>query len=124
MKPDGERYRICVDFDGVIHSYTSPWEHAEFIPDPPVDGAIEWLREMGRHFEVVIHTTRGRTADGAFAVKRWLHNHGLEWGLAATVTAEKVAALIYLDDRAIRFDGTNFPTRSEVHAARPWNKST
>jgi len=34
----------------------------------------------------------------------------------------KPAALIYLDDRAVRFDGENFPEKSEIHALRPWNK--
>jgi hypothetical protein len=26
------------------------------------------------------------------------------------------------DNRAWRFTGKNFPTRQEIHAARPWNK--
>ena len=34
---------ICVDFDGVIHSYKSGWRGVAVIPDPPVPGAIEWL---------------------------------------------------------------------------------
>ena len=34
---------LCVDFDGVIHSYTSGWEGIDMIPDPPVEGAIKWL---------------------------------------------------------------------------------
>ena len=36
---------ICVDFDGVIHSYTSGWKGIDVIPDDPVPGAIEWLEE-------------------------------------------------------------------------------
>ena len=32
-------YSIAVDFDGVIHSYTSKWVAADVIPDPPVSGA-------------------------------------------------------------------------------------
>jgi hypothetical protein len=53
-KPVGERYTVAVDFDGVIHSYASPWVNAETIPDPPVDGAIAWLNEIADDFEVVI----------------------------------------------------------------------
>lgn len=123
-KPAGERYTVAVDFDGVIHSYTSPWVNAETIPDPPVLGAIPWLHAMVRHFEVVIFTTRGKTEEGRSAVLRWIAEHGGQ-GLrrAVQVTAEKPAALIYLDDRAYRFEGPgSFPTREEIHAAKPWNK--
>ena len=35
---------ILLDFDGVIHSYTSGWKGAGVIPDPPVPGAIDFLR--------------------------------------------------------------------------------
>jgi len=34
---------LCVDFDGVIHSYTSKWVDEATIPDPPVPGALRWL---------------------------------------------------------------------------------
>ena len=36
---------ICLDFDGVIHSYTSGWKGAAVIPDPPVPGALEFIVE-------------------------------------------------------------------------------
>lgn len=34
---------------------------------------------------------------------------------------KKPPTLVYLDDRAIRFEGT-FPTAQDIHNARPWNK--
>lgn len=123
MKPPGERYTIAVDFDGVLHSYTSPWVQAEVIPDPPVPGAIDWLREISEDLRVVIHTTRGKTPSGRAAVQDWLVAHGWEGGAAVEVTAEKPPALVYLDDRAVRFNGKNFPTAEEVHRALPWNKA-
>ena len=49
-----ERPSICVDFDGVIHNYTTKFEHPTIIPDPPVEGAIEWLSEVVQHFEVYV----------------------------------------------------------------------
>ena len=37
---------VCLDFDGVIHSYSSGWKGPREIPDPPVPGAIRWIREF------------------------------------------------------------------------------
>lgn len=113
-------YTVAVDFDGVIHSYTTPWIDHETTPDPPVPGAIEWLNGIVDHFTLVIHTTRGATAGGREAVLRYLREAGYK-GPTPEVTNQKVPALVYIDDRGWRFEGT-FPTRHEIHAARPWNK--
>lgn len=116
------RYTLAVDFDGVVHMYTTPFQGEDVIPDPPVPGAIEALNRLSRSFTIVIHTTRGRTEQGAAAVRRYLHEHGYRLAFETTVTAQKVPALLYIDDRGYRFDGTNWPTAHEVHAMRPWNK--
>ena len=122
-KPAGERYTVAVDFDGVLHSYTSPWVDAHTIPDPPVEGALAWLMTMARDFDVVIFTTRGKTSAGRDAVFRWLDAHGFDTALISAVTADKPPALIYLDDRAYRFEGPGtFPTAEQIHRAKPWNK--
>lgn len=47
---------ICIDFDGVLHSYTSGWQGEDVASDPPVPGAIEWLREMIRN--LIIYLTK------------------------------------------------------------------
>lgn len=122
MKPKEERYTIAVDFDGVLHSYTSPWVDAETIPDPPVSGAIDWLNDITHDLDVVIFTTRGKTEAGRLAVRSWLEDRGYN-GPRLTVTAEKPPALAYLDDRAYRFEGPGtFPSAEQVHRAKPWNK--
>lgn len=126
-----QRYTIAVDFDGVIHRYDTPWVNAHTIPDEPVAGAIEWLIAMVQKFDVVIFSTRCKTWRGRRAVRRWLRRHaGTCWneglgvpGLEVVkLTAVKPPALIYLDDRAVRFEGT-FPTAEQVHRLRPWHKS-
>lgn len=124
VKPPGERYTIAVDFDGVLHSYTTPWVSAELIPDPPVRGAIEWLNQMRRHFDIVIHTTRARDSSACRAVRTWLTANGyLGDPEALHITDRKVPALVYIDDRAWRFEGPgSFPREQDVHLAIPWNK--
>ncbi len=119
-----KRYTIAVDFDGVLHSYQSPWVAAHVIPDPPVEGAMAWLATIAQDFDVVIHTTRGRTWRGRRAVRRWLNDrYAFSWQHRKwRVTDRKVPALLYVDDRGWRFTGSRFPTKDDIHAARPWNK--
>lgn len=119
-----KKYTICVDFDGVIHSYISQFD-PDNIPDPPVEGAIEFLTDMWEEFNVVIHTTRAELGTNRRMIRDWLKKWGLHRDIAEfiTITDKKQAALIYLDDRAIRFKGPgSFPTVRAIHQAKPWNK--
>lgn len=129
------RYTIAVDFDGVLHRYDSPWVKPHIIPDGPVEGAMAWLHKMIRDFDIVIHSTRARTWRGRRAMRRWLLKHCSYEPVPLEVrehvncdldlvkfSYKKPAALIYVDDRAYRFDGKNWPTKEEIHRARPWNK--
>lgn len=115
-----KRYTVYVDFDGVIHSYTSGWKGAEVIPDPPVPGAITWLNETVKHFEVVIFSTRADQPGANDAIGRWLNEHGFVGQV--TISSKKGPGLIYIDDRAYRFDGHNWPKPHEIHSAHPWWK--
>lgn len=49
---------LCLDFDGVIHSYTSGWKAADVILDKPVLGSFSALRDYAEHFTVCIHSSR------------------------------------------------------------------
>lgn len=125
------RYTVAVDFDGVLHQYISPWVDAATITDPPVPGAIEWLHRMIQDFDVAVLSTRNHQRGGIHAMRAWLKQHadaiwyespGYRGVEEVTFPKEKPPALIYLDDRAIRFTGDNWPTKQEVHGAYPWNK--
>jgi len=63
---------LCVDFDGVLHSYASGWKGARNIPDPPVDGAMEFLDEAQEYFQVNVYSSRSRQFGGKRAMKKWL----------------------------------------------------
>ena len=117
---------LCVDFDGVIHGYTSGWKGPDVIPDPPVPGAINWLDEMLHlGWDVQIYSSRSRQGGGIAAMKSWLIAHAergfdperLGW------PTQKPAAYLTIDDRAICFQGS-FPSTEELEAFTPWNKRT
>jgi len=69
---------VAVDFDSVIHSYSSGWQGAKVIPDPPVPGAIDWLLQLTERADVVILSSRARTWGGRRAMRRWLREHVAE----------------------------------------------
>lgn len=123
---------LCLDFDGVLHSYTSGWKGASVVPDPPVPGAIAFLREAVKHFEVHIFSSRSNQDGGVYAMRDWLGKHIIAdepdiimqdppWFAAIKWPLEKPAAMITLDDRAITFTGT-WPSMDELLTFRPWNK--
>lgn len=113
--------RIVVDFDGVLHSYIAGWKGADVIPDEPTPGAQAFVRTMlDAGWDVVIVSTRAREPDGRRAIVTWLAAHDFP---ALDVQHEKPPALVYLDDRAMRFDG-EWPTVAQVDvAAKPWNRA-
>jgi hypothetical protein len=116
---------LAVDFDGVLHAYTTPWEATHVIPDTPVvddetgESAIAWLLRMTESFQVVVHTARAADASGELAIRLWLADNGYD-GPPLRVTAVKPPALAYVDDRGWRFEG-RFPTEDEIRAVRQWN---
>lgn len=122
---------ITLDFDGVIHSYSSGWKGAANIPDPPVEGAMLWIERAVEKVRVCIFSSRSHQAGGIDAMRGWLHMHlALEledYARAKMVLdqiewpTEKPPALVTIDDRAITFDGT-WPTIESLLNFKPWNK--
>lgn len=119
---------IAVDFDGVLHSYTSGWTGQLDIADPPVPGAFAWLTRVVAHYEVVIYSARLNPRGtplpvviGAF--RAWFRRHGLPEEtlekLHFWTEIGKPMALVYVDDRGYRFEG-HFPEPSEIRAMVPW----
>lgn len=121
---------LCLDFDGVIHSYISPWTTAAEIPDPPVEGAIAFLVGALKEYEVMIFSSRSHQPGGISAMRRWLREHGAgAWyetpdgpGLEdISFPTVKPPAFLTIDDRCIRFTG-DWPSMEEIKAFKPWNK--
>lgn len=114
------RQTVVFDFDGVIHSYTSGWKGETVIPDPPVPGiakAISDIRRAG--YDVVVVSTRCATLEGLAAVSMYLYEHGIK---VDAVKKEKPPAIVYIDDRAICFDGNPGNLLEQIVKFKPWNK--
>lgn len=111
---------VVFDFDGVIHSYTSGWIGPACIPDPPVPGIKEAIAEIrAAGYEVVVVSTRCATTEGHGAVRAWLIDHEID---VDAVKMEKPPAIVYIDDRAICFDGKPESLLGKIQTFKPWNK--
>ena len=122
---------LCLDFDGVIHSYKSGWLGALNIPDYPVPGALDFMsKRLVDGWDVVIHSSRARHWGGVFVMRAWLKHHAgdLWYDTPAGSGLENVrfvhwkpSALVTIDDRAICFTGT-WPSEMDLRGFKPWNK--
>lgn len=139
---------ICLDFDGVVNSYSSGWTGAGSIPDLPVDGAIEAILEYMKTFTVCIHSSRFNRTNFLHeievahfesprrTVRDWLVINGVPLGQIALngdmlmdnppdnmilLCRTKPPAFVTIDDRAIMFTG-EWPSVETIKSFKPWNK--
>ena len=129
QKASKSRPTLVLDFDGVLHSYTSGWQGAEVVGDPPVPGAIEFLRDASEHFTIAIYSSRRHQAGGRLAMKEWLSRHTFArfgtdapWFSQIEWPDHKPSAMVTIDDRALTFTG-EWPAIETLLAFKPWNKS-
>lgn len=132
---------LCLDFDGVLHAYTSKWTQYDEIHDGPVPGAMEFLLAANERFHINIFSSRSSWEDGIKAMKHWLignlAKHWEEQGAAevdiltdaafdwvnthVSWPDSKPPAFLTIDDRALTFTGV-WPAIEELLAFKPWNK--
>jgi|GEM_PF-1439050 predicted kinase len=116
----GKRKILCLDFDGVIHSYTSGWKGADKIPDGPVPGAFTFIDKALEHFDVHIYSSRSGAKGGIQAMKDWFDSNNFDSQRLLFPTT-KPPATIGLDDRVLNFNGV-WPSMVELKKFKPWNK--
>jgi hypothetical protein len=103
---------ICLDFDGVIHSYQSGWQGEAVIADPPIHKVDVAIKKLRKDYRVVVFSARCRSDEGVEAIRAWLAKHHIE---VDDVCREKPPAHIYVDDRAVRFDGDWDQTIADIN---------
>lgn len=116
---------ICIDFDGVVHSYRASWTGPGEIHDPPVCGAIAWLRSLIADPDMApcIYSSRSKHPEGIEAMRAWLRRYGLSVAELEQLEfpTQKPAAWLTIDDRAWLFEGV-FPSLEAIREFTPWNK--
>jgi hypothetical protein len=112
---------VAIDFDGVLSDYTG-WRGYSAPIDPPVDGALQAIRDYSdAGYEICIHTSRADSAKQISRLVAWFKEHGLErkYVEGLTITNQKPPAIIYIDDRAWYFAG-RFPSIEELKNFKTW----
>ena len=116
---------VALDFDGVLHSYTSGWHGASVISDTIVPGAINFIKELinDERFAVCIYSSRSHQLGGISTMKEWLLNRGLNQEQLNQIEFPKIKpqAKFIIDDRAFHFQG-KFPSLDYIDSFVPWNK--
>ena len=134
---------LCLDFDGVCHSYTSGWKGATTIPDPPVEGMWPFIIAAARRFEIHVYSSRSHQEGGISAMIDWFADHLVtypgqwyffkrysdrmvifraETPLWLQFPKKKPSAMVTLDDRALTFTGV-WPDVDALREFKPWNKA-
>lgn len=119
---------ICIDFDGVIADYSDGYQGEDKFGDmiDNADIGTQTLKKKG--WRIIIYTTRPVTD----ALKKYLADNKIAYDYinenpdqpkgSDTAKGCKIAADVYLDDRAVSFRGNWEWTISDIAWFQPWSR--
>ena len=123
-----EKKNLCLDFDGVIHSYFSGWKGIDIISDPPVQGVFEFLEKANQYFNIYVYSSRSEEDAGIEAMKKYIQKEYTKWlknsnkesvDIKIIFARKKPPAFLYIDDRGFTFTGT-WPDVEELLKFKSW----
>lgn len=121
---------VCIDFDGVVHSYTSPFNLLD-ASDPPVPGAFDAIRRFQEDgWETAIYSSRSHAPIGLRVMRDWLTRwaqaegrDNILWTAEVVFPMHKPPAVISIDDRGLTFNGDwSAFDPAKLREFKPWNK--
>jgi hypothetical protein len=119
--PNERKKVLAIDMDGTLLQYDGWKGDAHYgDPNPGMKQMLEEIRKAG--WLIVIWTTRG--GDGA--IRNHLAKHQIPFDYinknpgGPPSSSPKIFADVYLDDRAVRFEGTTEGLAKKILEAKPW----
>jgi hypothetical protein len=102
--------QIAIDFDGVIHGNSKGF-HDGTVYDEPIVGSLDAVKHFyNQGYSIIVFTAKAKPdrplvngKTGAQLVWDWLGNYNFS-SYINKVTAEKPRALVYIDDKGLRFN--------------------
>ena len=98
---------ILIDLDGVLNTYCGNYDK-NYIP-PLRDGAEEFLIKLTEKYNLKLFTNRNTKLAKKWLIENKIDKYFLE------VTNIKGPATLYIDDRALKFNGNFNETLSQVY---------
>jgi hydroxymethylpyrimidine pyrophosphatase-like HAD family hydrolase len=115
---------ICIDLDGTLARYDQ-WRGVDHFGDPIPGGkeALSELRRLG--WTIIIYTTRGDRDK----TRQFLEDHDIPFDYINENPNQPVDGLdgkliadVYVDDRAVQFNGDWQDALRQVIDFKPWEK--
>lgn len=106
---------ILIDLDGVLNSYNGNFNE-KYIP-PIKEGAYDFIKSLSEEFKIKIFTTRNK-----ILTSKWIIENKLD-EFIEDITNIKDICWLYIDDRAIKFDGNYKNLRLDIENFKPWYKN-
>ena len=97
---------IAIDLDGVLDEYTGKYDENK-IPDIR-NGAKDFIIKLSKDYKLILFTTRESSK-----AKDWLIENDINQYFSS-ITNIKPPAYIYLDDRALKFNGNYDDTLNAI----------
>ena len=115
------RAKVCIDLDGVLALRVKSGKNVDI--GPPIDGAVEFTREIHDYADIIVLTSRMAGLDGKDAaemkekIETWLKRHRIEF-TSVHDGPGKPPAHAYIDDKGVacrpEYDG---PKAFEIAAS-------
>lgn len=106
------RKTVAIDFDGVLNNYTG-WKGDNDLSTPK-SGINYFLKKISDEYDIVIFTCRDMSK-----VRDWLQTYDLDKYIRA-VTMTKPKAYVYIDDRAITYNGHYDEVLEKLETFKTW----
>lgn len=103
---------IQIDLDGVLNTYCGNY-NVENI-SPIKQGAKEFLEKLSKDYKIEIFTIQNK-----IKTVKWLEENGILKYIADVTNVKNQYASIFIDDRAINFDGNYSNLLAKIEIFKP-----